>query len=556
MVGLTQKQREDVNYAIHEYFVRNNYTKSIEAFTLESGLDAEGYLKSTTTPSSLLKDILDRKWTSIARLKKQVMELEENNKQLKEMNEQYQDDLKKIEQNGGIMGGIEALTSLKKNNMAELDKELEDNRKNAGDAIPREPEKFKLVGHRARITKIIFHPKYTQVATSSEDASIKLWDFETGECEQTLRDHTGMVNYLNFHPDGDQIASCSRDMTIKLWRLNKNQEFSCYKTLQGHDHEVSCVEYVRPTGTHVISCSRDNSIRIWEAHSGFLLQTLQQHNEWVRRITQSHEGKMFASASKDESVIIWNMERIMQNLSNSKSVDEQDYIISVIDEHEHVIDCIKFANDKANRTIQTADYNKLALPQEDPNPNQTVDSTGDTTRGDDQDLMEEQKRMDDSTMNTESQKLTIKERVAALKKRLKDKKEGRDVEEEQKNLDQSIQIDTTAQEREIAEGNLQSYIATGSRDKKIRLFETKTGRCVLTLAGHDNWVTDLIFHPNGKYLISCADDKSIRIWDLQIGRCYRKIYNAHDHFISCIDMKGKFVASGSVDTSAKIWSCR
>ena len=84
----------------------------------------------------------------------------------------------------------------------------------------------------------------------------------------------------------------------------------------------------------------------------------------------------------------------------------------------------------------------------------------------------------------------------------------------------------------------------------------KSGKCVLTLAGHDNWVTDLIFHPSGKYLISTADDKSIRIWDLGMGRCYRKIYDAHDKFVTCIDMKAKLVATGSVDTSVKLWTCR
>ena len=60
---------------------------------------------------------------------------------------------------------------------------------------------------------------------------------------------------------------------------------------------------------------------------------------------------------------------------------------------------------------------------------------------------------------------------------------------------------------------LKSYVATGARDKKIRIFETKTGRLVLTLTGHDNWITDLMFHPCGKYLISTADVKSVRIWD-------------------------------------------
>ena len=33
--------------------------------------------------------------------------------------------------------------------------------KQAGDAIPREPEKMKLMGHRARITRVIFHPVYS-----------------------------------------------------------------------------------------------------------------------------------------------------------------------------------------------------------------------------------------------------------------------------------------------------------------------------------------------------------------------------------------------------------
>ena len=59
------------------------------------------------------------------------------------------------------------------------------------------------------------------MATSSEDASIKIWDYETGECEQTLREHTGMVNYIAFTPAGDNLASCSKDMTVKLWRMSK-----------------------------------------------------------------------------------------------------------------------------------------------------------------------------------------------------------------------------------------------------------------------------------------------------------------------------------------------
>ena len=55
--------------------------------------------------------------------------------------------------------------------------------KSSGDAVPREPEKKKMMGHRARVTRCIFHPTYDQLATSSEDASIKIWNYETFDCE-------------------------------------------------------------------------------------------------------------------------------------------------------------------------------------------------------------------------------------------------------------------------------------------------------------------------------------------------------------------------------------
>ncbi len=78
--------------------------------------------------------------------------------------------------------------------------------------------------------------------------------------------------------------------------------------------------------------------------------------------------------------------------------------------------------------------------------------------------------------------------------------------------------ETVIIQKSTADVVISDYVASGSRDKTIKLWETRNGRCVLTLSGHDNWVTDLVFHPNGKFLISTSDDKSIRIWDLSNGR--------------------------------------
>lgn len=78
------------------------------------------------------------------------------------------------------------------------------------------------------------------------------------------------------------------------------------------------------------------------------------------------------------------------------------------------------------------------------------------------------------------------------------------------------------------------FIATGSRDKTIKLWDGR-GTLIKTLVGHDNWVRALVWHPGGKYLLSCGDDKTIRCWDLaQEGKCVKTVEDAHGHFVSCM----------------------
>jgi len=62
------------------------------------------------------------------------------------------------------------------------------------------------------------------------------------------------------------------------------------------------------------------------------------------------------------------------------------------------------------------------------------------------------------------------------------------------------------------------YLASGSRDKLIKLWNTVTGQLVFTFSGTDNWVRGICFHPYLTYMYSCSDDKSIRLWNLKTGK--------------------------------------
>jgi WD40 repeat protein len=128
-----------------------------------------------------------------------------------------------------------------------------------------------------------------------------------------------------------------------------------------------------------------------------------------------------------------------------------------------------------------------------------------------------------------------------MKQNLKHKREGhkkpQEVEEVNEEDEESKVVSKIAAAYDAATRAVNDYLASGSRDKTIKIWEVKNARCVITLVGHDNWVTDLCFHPSGRFLLSVSDDKSLRCWDLTSGRCSKKLLNIHNHFVTSVAIK-------------------
>ena len=58
------------------------------------------------------------------------------------------------------------------------------------------------------------------------------------------------------------------------------------------------------------------------------------------------------------------------------------------------------------------------------------------------------------------------------------------------------------------------YLASGSSDKTIKIWNINSGECVKTLTGFNHIIKALDFNPDGTELASVSSDRSIRIWDV------------------------------------------
>ncbi|KAN0065163.1 Lissencephaly-1 [Thecaphora frezii] len=286
---LTERQKDELHKSILDYLKTNGLDESFDVLQRETG--QEGFVPD---PKAKYAGLLERKWTSVIRLQKKIMDLEARTAQLQEE--------------------LAAAPSAKRS-------------ANLTDWVPRAGStRHTLQSHRSPVTKVAFHPVFSQVASASEDTTIKLWDWETGEFERTLKGHTKAVTDVEYDSKGNYIVSCSSDLTIKVW--DTNNEFKNTKTLYGHDHSVSSVRFL-PSDDMIVSASRDKTVKIWEFASGYCTRTLHGHAEWVRSVIPSEDGKWLVSCSNDQTSRLWE-------LSSGETKVE-------LRGHEHVVECAVFA---------------------------------------------------------------------------------------------------------------------------------------------------------------------------------------------------------------------
>ncbi|KAK4701398.1 general transcriptional corepressor TUP1, partial [Phenoliferia sp. Uapishka_3] len=107
-------------------------------------------------------------------------------------------------------------------------------------------------------------------------------------------------------------------------------------------------------------------------------------------------------------------------------------------------------------------------------------------------------------------------------------------------------------------------LVSGSGDKTARIWDMETGACVYTLSIDDvtvsengpvdAGVTSVVMSPDGKYLAAGSLDTVVRVWDAATGQLLDKLKGHKDSVYSvAFSPDGKFLVSGSLDKTLKMW---
>ncbi|GAB4510878.1 MAG: hypothetical protein OHK0046_08210 [Anaerolineae bacterium] len=115
----------------------------------------------------------------------------------------------------------------------------------------------------------------------------------------------------------------------------------------------------------------------------------------------------------------------------------------------------------------------------------------------------------------------------------------------------SVAFDPTSANR-IATGT------GGSEDNNVRLWSVNlaagdVANTLFTLTEHGDRVSQLVFSPDGAFLLSGSDDRSIIQWNTETGGVI-DTFTGHGGAITSLQLQDDLILSSALDTTARIWT--
>lgn len=309
------------------------------------------------------------------------------------------------------------------------------------------------------------------------------------ETEKMISDSRALATIADNNLDNVDLA-----LLLSLEALNTFDTFEARSTLlralqhrprlaqflHGHSDRVRSVAY-SPDGTLIASASRDNTIILWHAATGKpALPPLEGHTDYVNSVAFSPDGEMLVSGSADGTLRLWNV--ATGELVGEPLEGHADAVWSVA----YSPDGTLIASGSADTTVRLWDV-------------ATGEPVGEPLQGHTDIVYAVAFTPDGGRLASGSGDLTV---------RLWDVETG----------EQAAVMEGHTNWVLALAFNAQGLLVSGGADNAIFLWSPSGDPLFNYVTDHTGWIRSLAFDPAGQVLVSASADGTIQQWDPLLGQ--------------------------------------
>ena len=167
--------------------------------------------------------------------------------------------------------------------------------------------KYRILTGNINISATDFSNKRNLLAAAGTDKSVKLWRAKNGSLLRSYKIESNTIDQVSFTPDSQRLAVVSKG-DLHIWSARSKKKF---QKISAHKEKILSIAF-SPNGRLIATAGKDNKVKLWNRKTGELLKGFKSNQNFINHMSFSPDSRILLSSSKDRTLKLWNIHNIKQ----------------------------------------------------------------------------------------------------------------------------------------------------------------------------------------------------------------------------------------------------